>query len=137
MELIEHRGVVEKNDSNNITVKITSQSACASCHAKSACSVFGSTDKFIDVYSSLKVEPGDEVMVIGSQGQGLKAAWLAYILPVILILATLSITFTVSGNEVLSALLSLGILVLYFLFLKMFNNRLKKTFSFKIQLKNE
>ena len=137
MEFIEHKGIVETIKSGCITVKITSQFACASCHAKSACAAFGSTDKFIDVHSSLKVEPGDEVMVIGSQGQGLKAAWLAYMLPVILILVALSITFTVSGNEVLSALLSLGILVLYFLFLKMINSRLKKTFSFKIQLINE
>ena len=137
MEFIEHKGIVEKIEGSCITVKITSQSACASCHAKSACTISGSTDKFIDVYSSQKFEPGNEVMIMGTQGQGFKAAWLAYVLPAILVMATLIITYTVSGNEALSGIMALLILIPYFLVLKMRNNGLKRTFSFNIRLINE
>ena len=137
MEFIEHKGVVEKTEGDCITVKITSQSACAACHAKSACTISGSTDKFIDVYSSQKLEPGNEVMIIGTQGQGFKAAWLAYVLPVILVMATLIITYAVSGNEVLSGIMALAILIPYFLVLKRINDGLKRTFSFNIRLINE
>jgi len=137
MEFVEHKGIVEKIEGSCITVKITSQAACAGCHAKSACTISGSSDKFIDVYSSQRFEPGNEVMIIGTQKQGFKAAWLAYVLPVILVMATLIIIYFVSGNEALSGIMALAILIPYFLVLKMRDSGLKRTFSFNIRLINE
>jgi sigma-E factor negative regulatory protein RseC len=76
-------------------------------------------------------------MIVGTHGQGFKATWLAYLLPGILVVAVLSITYFISDNEELSGILALVIIAPYFLILRTINDRLKKTFSFKIKLINE
>jgi sigma-E factor negative regulatory protein RseC len=137
MKNIEHEGVVEKVSGNHFTVKIISQSACASCHAKGACTVADEQEKEVEVVSMQSFKPGDHVVVSGSSSQGLKAAWWAYILPVVLILSTLIIAFSLTQNENLAALLSLLVLVPYFLIIHMADSVMKKTFTFTIQSKNE
>ena len=130
---IEHEGVVEKSESGHVWVRILSQSACASCHAKSACTAADQQEKTIEVTSNQTFVTGEKVVLIGQQKQGLQAAWWAYILPLFLVLATLIISFGLTANENLSGLLSIGILIPYFLGLKLMHNKFVKTFSFSIK----
>ncbi len=44
---IEHKGIVQKVSERKITVGIINESACASCHAKGACTVADMKDKEI------------------------------------------------------------------------------------------
>ena len=137
MESIEHEGVVEKVSEENVTVRITSQSACGECHAKPACTMAESKDKLIEIYTKEKVTHGQKVMVTITQKQGFTATWLAYLLPVILVVIVLSITYFISNNEELSGILALVVIVPYFIILRALNDKLKKTFSFKIKPINE
>ncbi len=130
---IEHEGVVERSESGHVWVRILSQSACASCHAKSACTAADQQEKMVEVTSNQDYTTGEKVVLMGEQKLGLQAAWWAYILPVFIVIGTLVICFSLTGNESLSGLLSLGILIPYYLGLRLMHNKFAKTFSFSIK----
>ncbi|GAO30252.1 hypothetical protein JCM15548_12511 [Geofilum rubicundum JCM 15548] len=69
MQKIEHQGIVDEVTDKGIKVKIISLSACASCHAKGACSVSDMEEKEVNVAPSGNFQPGDQVMVVGSSAQ--------------------------------------------------------------------
>jgi len=130
---IEHEGIVIKNECGQVLVSITSQTTCAGCQAKSACNLSDSKEKTVVVFGEKEVEIGQKVMIIGNQSQGLKAVLLAYMLPVIIIITVLAVIVSVTGNELLAGFLSILFLITYFIFLRTFNDRFKKIFSFKIE----
>ena len=137
MKQIEHEGVVIQSLNNQTTVRIVNQSACASCHAKSACTAADLQEKLIEVESNETYIPGQQVMLIGNQELGLKAAWWAYVLPVALVLFTLILSFAITQNENVSGLLALFVLVPYFIIIKLAGSILKKKFAFRIKSINE
>lgn len=134
---IEHEGIVEQSDAGHVKVRILSASACAGCHAKGACSAADMQEKFIDAFCDQPYSPGDKVLLVGESGLGLMAAWWAYILPLILMVVTLIITHIFTQNEPFSGLMSLGILVPYYLIIKLFYSKFLKTFSFTIKPSTE
>lgn len=134
---IEHEGIVEQTYNDHVTVRILSQSACAACHAKGVCTAADMQEKTIDASSDQSFSPGDRVTLIGESRLGLRAAWWAYIFPLILLLGTLFITYAITQNENLAGLLSLGILVPYYLIIKYFYSHFLKTFSFTIKPSTE
>jgi len=108
-------------------------SACSSCHAKGACTAADMDEKIIDAHSNnpnLKV--GDAVNIYGESGNGLLAVLLAFVIPFTLILISLIVTGHFIQNEAISGLISLLVLVPYFIILSLFNNKLKKKFTFYI-----
>ena len=137
MKKIEHEGIVDQISDKAIRVKIMSMSACASCHAKGACTVADMEEKEVEVPLAGNYKVGQRVMVIGSTAQGLQAAWWAYILPILLLLLTLFVSFSLTGNEALAGLLALVVLVPYFGLIKLSEKFMKKTFQFTINSINE
>jgi sigma-E factor negative regulatory protein RseC len=136
MKTIEHEGIVKWVEGNHVKVQIVSMSACASCHANGACSAADMQDKEVDVISEKGTfEPGQQVVIIGSRTQGLKATWWAYVLPLVLVVATLAVTYTYSGNENLAGALALLVLVPYFFVIYLAGKAMKKTFSFSVKSK--
>lgn len=137
MKQIEHEGIVVRSLNNKTTVQIVSQSACASCHAKSACNASDLQEKLIDVVAEESFTPGQHVMLIANHKLGLKATWWAYVLPVILVISTLIISFAVTKKENLSGLLALLVLVPYFIIIKLADSHMRKKFAFTINSINE
>lgn len=137
MKKIEHEGIVDQISDKAIRVKIMSMSACASCHAKGACTVADMEEKEVEVPLAGNYKVGQRVMITGSTAQGLQAAWWAYILPILLLLLTLFVTFSLTGNEALAGLLALVVLVPYFGLIKLSEKFMKKTFQFTINSINE
>lgn len=129
---IDHVGTISDIKDEKITVSILNISACAGCHAKSACSMSDMKEKEIDIidYSS-SFKLGEEVKIVYQESLGWLALFLAYVLPFILVLITLFIA-TAFTNELISGLMALGILLPYYSLLYLFKDRLKKTFSFTI-----
>lgn len=133
-DYIEHEGVVEEVSSQLIKVRIVNESACASCHAKGSCTAADLQDKLIDIYQSeSSFEPGQKVMLLGKKILAPKAVLLAYIYPILLILAALVITFYLSNNELLAGGVSLAVLVPYYFIIYLQKDKLKRTFSFTIK----
>jgi sigma-E factor negative regulatory protein RseC len=134
VDYIEHEGVVTEVSPQHLTVRIVNESACASCHAKGACSAADMQDKLIDVYQSVSdISIGQKVMLLGKKSLAPKAVLLAYVYPIALILATLISVYYLSNNELLAGGLSLLILVPYYGIIYLMKDKLKRTFSFTIK----
>ncbi len=111
-ELVEHKGYITKVGTNQATVRIVSESACASCHAKGACTAADKEEKDIDVYttgfSDLKI--GQLVVLQGKKSLGLKASIYAYILPFFLVIIALFTCYGLTKNEGIAGVVCLLIL---------------------------
>jgi sigma-E factor negative regulatory protein RseC len=130
-----HPGIVESISGDRVFVKILSQSACSSCHAKSACSVADIEEKIIEADSdpSDNLKAGDEVMVRMEESLGRKAVLMGYVLPLIVLLGSIIVFLSLLKHEGLAALLSILMLVPYYLTLYLFRKRLQKEFRFRVQ----
>lgn len=132
---IEHRGVVECVMSHAVRVSIRQEAACAACAAAHLCNSSESKDKTMDIAcdNAASYHVGQQVMVVGKLGLGLRATLWAYVVPLILLIAVLITVFHLTGNEGLSALIALLSLMLYAFFLYLLRERLQRTFSFEIK----
>lgn len=131
---ITHPGTIQKIDGRNLYVKIQAQSACATCHAKGSCTVADMSDKMIEVFNIAPGEynVGDSVTVSMKQSLGNRAVFLAYFLPFLLVLTTLIAVLSISDNELLAGLISLAILLPYYIGLYFLKDSMGKVFRFEI-----
>ena len=134
-ETITHEGIVTKITDNELEIKILAKSACAACHAKSACTMSDMTEKTLTIP---KPEGSDfqilqKVMVTMAVGQGNKAAILAYLVPFLLIMAVLFAMLGIGLGEGLSALIGLAALIPYYIILYLCRDKLKKRFEYTIE----
>jgi sigma-E factor negative regulatory protein RseC len=132
---ITHPGVINKVEGSKVYVKILAQSACSSCHAKGMCSVAEMEEKIVEVFNFDKrtFSTGEQVTVYMKKTLGNKAVMWAYILPFILVLATLLTMISLTGNEGLAGILAFLVLVPYYLTLYLLRDRMQKTFVFRIR----
>ena len=133
-ETISHEGIVTKITDDELEIKILAQSACAACHAKSACSMGEQAEKILTV-----PRPKDRDFAISQKvnvtmaiGQGNKAAVLAYLIPIVLLLAVLFACLGLKLSEGLSALISIVALIPYYIVLYLRRDKLKKKFDYII-----
>lgn len=134
-ETISHEGVITKITDDTLEIKIMAQSACAACHAKSACGMGEQAEKTLTVPrpKGQEFQLFQKVKVIMAIGQGNKAAVLAYLIPIILLLAVLFICLGVGLCEGLSALISIASLIPYYIVLYTQRDKLKKKFEYRIE----
>ena len=119
---------------NSLVVSIINQSACSGCHAKGACSIADVQEKEIDIIPNGKnYSPGEEIAVLLKETQGFKALFYGYVLPFLLVLFTLIIAFSATGSEGFAGLLSLGILIPYYITLYFFRDNFKIVFKFEVE----
>ena len=131
---ITHTGIIKKLSEKKIVVGIITESACASCHVKGACTAADMKDKEIEISEfGDNFRLGQHVTVVGQTSQGFKALFLGYLLPFLLVLFTLIITTGIDVSEGNAGLMSLGILLPYYLVIYLFRNKLKREFEFKIK----
>lgn len=79
---------------------------------------------------------GEFVEVIASESQGFRALFVAYILPLIILLITLIVLLQTTGNESLAAAASLGVLVPYYGVLYLLKEKIKQKLNFSIRKLN-
>ena len=134
-DIIKHRGIVEKIDGSHVVVRIVQTSACSACSAKGLCNASESKEKQIDVY---EVNPayriGEEGVLCGSTSMGMKAVFLAFGIPVLLLLAALFVTMRITdGDALLAAIVALLAVVPYYVVIYLMKDKMNKTFSFVIE----
>ena len=131
---ITHRGIVKEHSSTKIIVSIMSQSACAACHANALCSAADVKDKEIEIsHFSGDYHIGQQVEIVGRTSQGIKALFLAYLLPFLLVMVVLIGSGLIIKNQGITGLLSLGVLVPYYLILYLMRNHIQRNFEFEIK----
>lgn len=134
-ETVSHEGVITKIDGDTLEIKIIAQSACAACHAKSACTMSDQAEKVLTVPKpeGQEFQLLQKVKVVMAVGQGNKAAVLAYLVPIILLLAALFICLGIGLSEGLAALIGIAVLIPYYLLLYTQRDKLKKKFEYRIE----
>lgn len=135
---IEHEGRVVAVGDDFIRVEIVNKSACAACHAKGVCAASEEKIKTIDVPLTIGTmthhyEPGENVILILSSSLGAKAVFLAYALPLVVLLAAMLTASSFNLQELYVGLCGLGAVALYYLVLSFFRHRLSRVFLFSIE----
>lgn len=135
-DVIKHDGIVDSIEGSCIHVRIVQTSACAACGAKSLCSAAESKEKIVDVYGAdtTAYQVGQRVMVEGAASMGMKAVRLAFLFPLLLLVAAVALVMWLAdGNEALAALAALLVLTVYFLLLFVNKKKLAHEFTFIIK----
>ena len=132
---IRHSGKVVEITPELTRVEIISESACSACHAKGLCSLGESKVKVVEVPTSawMNLKVGDTVDVLLKTSMGFKAVWLAYAVPLVVLVAALMGLLAAGVGEVFAALASIALVALYYLVIWLFRNRLRNEYTFKIQ----
>jgi sigma-E factor negative regulatory protein RseC len=134
-EQVKHTGKVVSMTPQLTTVQIVSQSACAQCHAAGLCGLSEYTEKAIQVptdpYASYGV--GDEVQVVLKASMGMKAVWIAYFFPLLLLLAVALGLIALGISEVWAGLAGIAAVGLYYLGVWLFREKLQNEYIFTIQ----
>lgn len=131
---IEHIGIIKAIQGSNILVELEVKSACASCHAKSMCSLDSKT-KTIEVCdpNTSTYNIGETVKVIMRQSLGSLAVVLSYILPFIILFFSLILLLSFNFSELLSSLISISLLIPYYFILYFNRDKLSKRFQFNLE----
>lgn len=132
---IEHEGIVRAIEGRNVKVEILSKSACSGCSARSLCSSSEQKVKEIDVETSEgeRYEIGESVTVVGMESMGLIAVMICYVVPVVLMVATMGVLTRMGNEDTIVGLAGLGVLVPYFIIVYLMRERLGRRFKFKIK----
>jgi len=131
---IQHEGIVKRVDANEVEVSFISVAACASCHAKGVCGASDIKEKEVIVPNSgMDLKVGEHVMLELKQSLGMKAVFLGYILPFLIVLGVLIVLTILKFSELKAGLYSLLALVPYYIALYYQKDRLSKTYSFQIK----
>ncbi|MBE0650965.1 MAG: SoxR reducing system RseC family protein [Bacteroidales bacterium] len=132
---VTHSGTVQEIKNGKAFISVMTKSACVSCEIKGSCTLSDVKEKIIEVElkEGQKFEKGKAVNVEMKQTTGTWAVLLGYFFPFLLVLGGL-IVFTVSGlNQGLAGLLSLALLIPYYLTLYFFRTTIRKRFTFRIE----
>ena len=132
---IEHDGIVVQVTEKHITVTIQNQSACAACHAKGACGMSEMTQK--NIIAEKPTEPikiGDRVIVYASNQNAMLSVLLAYVVPSLRIVISLTLFLVWGAGELLAAVLSLAITATYFIVLYLLKNKFAQKIKFKVKI---
>jgi len=134
-EQVKHTGKVVSMNPQQTTVQIVSHSACSECHAAGLCGMSEYTEKAIQVptdpYATYGV--GDEVQVVLKASMGMKAVWIAYFLPLVVLLAVALGLIALGVQEVVAGLSGIAAVGLYYLVIWLLRERLQNEYVFTIQ----
>jgi len=136
-DTIRHAGIVRMVKDDLVRVDLQVQSACSTCHAKSACSLGNTELKIVDIPlgpgEAGRFHPGKTVNVTMQPSQGRKAVLFGYVFPAGILVGTLFAAMAVTDNEKLSALAALIVVVLYYLLLIPLRQRMQKMLRLTIE----
>ncbi len=132
---ISHKGRIISVTPEVTVVEIVSTSACSACHAKGVCGVADSKIKEITVPTDPYSEhsPGDEVDVFLKKSMGMKAVWISYVIPLFILMILILSLSSVTVHEVYTGLGAIAGVVLYYIVIYIFRDRLSKDFVFYIK----
>ena len=132
---IVHSGKILEITPDFTTVEIIVSSACSACHAKGLCGMSEEEEKVImlptDPYATYNV--GDEVQVCTKMAMGLKAVWISYVIPLIILMILILSLSSVVEREAYRALIAIGGVAVYYLFVWLFRDKLSNEFVFYIK----
>ena len=136
---IKHNGTVVSIDRSKVFVRILQTSACSACKVASHCNAAESKEKIIEVSTAASADYviGDTVVVSTSPSAVSRAMTIAFVFPFLVMVAAVLIALWITSDEILSALIGLGVLVPYYLIIYFLGERVTRGVSFEIEKTNE
>ena len=132
---IQHVGRIVEIAPDFTTVQIIVSSACQSCHAKSLCGMSEDQEKIImlptDPYATYNV--GDEVQIATKMSMGMKAVWISYVVPLMVLMILILSLSTVFEKEYLRGLVAIAGVCVYYFIVWLFRGKLNNEFVFYIK----
>ena len=133
---ITHEGVVTEVNGQQVKVRFVQNSSCSSCHAKALCSG-GSSESAerVVVANSYGVnyEPGDVVTVVVGSGLAWSAVVIAFMVPLLVALASLFVVVQITGSEVTGCGVTLAVLAVYYTVVWLLRDKLERRVEFTLQ----
>jgi len=136
MNSISHTGVVEAIKGDCVSVRIVQTAACAACKVAGHCSAAESKEKVVmvdDHDAAMRCSVGDQVSVAMTADRGRNAIMLAFVLPFIVLVATLVVCLRITGDEGIAALAGLASLIPYYACVYLLKDRIARHFVFVIE----
>ena len=120
-------GVVTAISPDIVTVQIQQQSACSGCHARDLCVSSERREHQLQLKTyGQHFSIGEQVLVVARRSVGRLAVLLAFVLPLLLLVLTLSIAQTfLALSEAAAVLVAIALLSLYYLVLYTQRRRLE------------
>lgn len=132
---VSHKGRVLSITPEVTTVAIEQHSACSECHAAGLCTLSDVVEKAVEVptrpFAAYNV--GDEVEIVLKASMGFKAVWLAYFIPLVVLLAVILLLAWLGVGEVVAGLSGIGAVGVYYFFLWIFREKLRNEYTFTIK----
>ncbi len=132
---ISHEGKIVEITPEYTSVEIISSGACSACHAKGLCGFSEEESKLVvlptDPYTEYKV--GDTVNLALKQTMGLKAVWISYVIPLLILLIIVLTLCAVNVNEVVAGLSGIAGVLIYYFVIWLLRDKLKNEFVFYIK----
>ena len=134
-DTISHKGKIIKITPEVTTVSFVQHGACGECHAAGFCTMGDVADKVVDVPTDpyTKRQVGDEVELLLKASMGFKAVYLAYLIPLVILLAVILGLMFLGASELVSALAALGSIAVYYFLLWLFREKLQNEYVFIIK----
>ncbi len=124
---VKHCGEVVRVQGARVVVRMTVNSACGSCQARSVCGAGESADRIVEV------NVGDEVEVaLRSNSMGTRSVALAYVAPFFVLAASLAGLTAAGVGEGVAAAGALGGAAVYYVLLYALRDRIGKSIKFTI-----
>lgn len=138
-EEITHPGTVLEITPSQMLVRIEARSACASCHASALCGLSDSEEKIISVPATVRDNylPGEEVDVVMKASMGHKAVWLAYCIPLLVLLVVMFTALKAGASELAAACMGIGGAAVYYSVIWLLRDRLRTEYNFIIRKRLE
>lgn len=135
MSEIVHSGRIVEISPEFTSVEIVSESACSACHAKGLCGVSESRTKVVQLptrgWDDYKV--GDEVQLVLKSSMGHRAVWLAYVIPLFILLAVMLGLLEAGVRDIVSAGVAVAAIAVYYFVLWLCRKKLQKEYIFNIK----
>lgn len=134
-ETISHKGKIVSITPQVTTVSILQHAACGECHAAGICGMADLSEKLVEVPTDPygNHSAGDEVDILLKASMGLKAVWLCYAIPLVILLGTVVGLLSAGMGEVAAGLSGIVAIGVYYLLLYLFRDRLKNEYIFTIR----
>lgn len=135
MQEIRHTGIIVDIDPKVTKVEIIQSSACSACHARELCGFSEDEKKIIEVPTSGfdPHEIGDRVTVCMKRTMGLKAVWVAYVVPLIILMVTILVLSAFPLGEVTAGLGAIVAVALYYFVIWCLRDKLNNDYIFYIK----
>ncbi len=121
------KGTVIAVQPASISVKTENTSACHTCKAKQFCGMSEKQEQIIDIFvpNSKEYRVGETVRIGLRLSEGWLAVSLAYIVPLLLLLTSVTICVSIGWNEINSGISAIIVLISYYLGLFSMRGKLK------------